>query len=437
MSSKSQTLDDLNELQVDDEPSSTELRLLSLREDIDEIDRSLIALLESRLEVCRALGEIKKARGNSIRDEAREEVVLSQLLAQIQDEELHKVIPELYHIISRMCLNAQGEDDQAPHVLMRSDVDDDQERDLHPAMISSSGLMRRRQVRGLISRQFSRLRRRQVGGENLVRSTPLTPDQRAWLTRVGFAHRGLHDALKGISENSLPSFTAAIEAGYGIELDVYLTRDGIPVVFHDEEMGRMTGATGEVRDYHLQELKDLKLIPGGEPIPTLAEALSLIDGRVPVLVEVKNYGQPVGALEEAVGALIQTYRGPLCIQSFNPMTLKWFLKKHPRVIRGLIAYSFPVEEVQMPATTRFLLKNLLLAPVCKPHYIAYEHHDLARHRLRRLHRMRAKGTPVLVWTVRTQEEAHLAALRSDNMIFEGFYPPVPKESLPVIEKRNT
>jgi len=131
----------------------------------------------------------------------------------------------------------------------------------------------------------------------------------------------------------------------------------------------------------------------------------------------------VGPLEGAVARALDAHAGPFCVQSFNPMTLKWFLAHRPRFLRGLIAYSFPPEEVQMNASTRFLLRNLLFAPLCKPHYVAYEGSELARHKLRRLRKMRARGTLVLAWTVRSAAAAREVAPHADNIIFEGFAPP--------------
>ena len=113
---------------------------------------------------------------------------------------------------------------------------------------------------------------------------------------------------------------------------------------------------------------------------------------------------------------------PLCIQSFNPMSLKWFRKMRPNIIRGLISYSYPVEDVKLSASTRYLLRNLLLSPLCSPHYIAYDYQDLGRHRLKHLHRLRAKGRPLLVWTVRSEEAETLALARADNFIFEEMTP---------------
>ena len=429
--------------------------LETLRDDIDEIDRSLIALLESRLEVCRTIAEVKQSVALSLRDEVREQEVVSALESQTQDLRLKSYLPRLYKTISAMCLEVQSDRlseiglDLPPETKkLRThlesgpveSVEDSTKRQLDLPLGTSENIGSRpfnqsetkisrlstRSLKslstGILKRNLGRVRWRRDELANAPRSAPLTRDQRTWLTSKGFAHRGLHNALDKLPENSLSAFEAAVEKGFGIELDVHLSRDGIPIVFHDEELTRMTGAEGELKEYSLAELKALKLIPNGEVIPTLKEALDLIAGRVPILVEVKNYGHPVGPLERAVGEVVSEYEGPLAIQSFNPMSLKWFYRHHPQLVRGLIAYSFPVEEVPMKATTRFLLKNLLFTPLCKPHYIAYEHQDLTRHRLRRLHRMRVRGTPVLVWTVRTQAHADLALKRSDNIIFEDFHP---------------
>ncbi|MAD61904.1 MAG: hypothetical protein CMH49_10410 [Myxococcales bacterium] len=435
--------------------------LSALREDIDEIDRSLIALLESRLEICRTIAEVKDRAGFELRQKEREEMVVAQLQAQSQDELLQQKIVSIYKIISQLCLETQfahlghestqelkrqeldqsdlgsslstedgsdsliaeleSEIESVSNIALSTDSDEHEVLPLDTELKRSGS--RLKTLGGVfIKAKLGRLRWRKDELANTLRSAPLSEEQRKWLTQKGFAHRGLHDALSNVAENSLPSFEAAIRHGFGIELDVHLSSDGIPMVFHDEELGRMTGVEGEICEYSYEELKSLKLIPGHAKIPSLEESLKLINGQVPILVEVKNYGKLIGPLEKAIAEVIKDYQGPLTVQSFNPMSLKWFYKHMPHIPRGLIAYSFPVEEVPMKASTRFLLKNLLFAPICKPHYVAYEHQDLARHRLRRLHRMRLRGTPLLVWTVRTQEHANLALKRADNIIFESFLP---------------
>lgn len=398
-------------------------QLNALWADVDEVDHSLLALLESRLEIYREIGaQLEILEGDYDLDQ-REGEVLAQLMELAQDDTLKRHLPTVYGALSAMHLSTLPERARA---VQDNEGDDQQvssalEHDLSGTEHALARPKTRRKMTRLLGKQLGRFKQSLRSQRGAARSAPLTAEQRAWITERGFAHRGLHDALRGIAENSLTSFEAAVAQGYGVELDVHLSSDGVPVVFHDEELARMTGVEGEVGEWSLEELKTLKLIPSDDPIPTLAEALSLIGGQTPVLVEIKNHGKPVGPTESAVYEVIKEYNGPLCVQSFNPMSLSWFVRNAPHVLRGLISYSFPVEEVPLKATTRFLLKNLLFTPLCKPHYIAYRHSDLAHHRLKRLHRMRARGTPVLAWTILTQEEADLARHRVDNVIFEGFH----------------
>ena len=465
-------------------------RIEALREQIDELDRSLLAILESRLALSRGLGALKYAQGIPLRDRSREAQVLASLMEQSQDEDLRAYLKEIYQPISACCLAAQSTVEQLDEITQleadgsemlvvneepevetfeeegfddeltldgeyddeeMSDVDpeepiadehvpeigrrpsgDDATRELldDPSVEMTLGLSESAEHGAFSFTRRMRFRRRRQAEDSVLRtrSTPLSSKDRAWLTGIPISHRGLHCAQSLIPENSLAAFRRAAEAGYGVELDVHLSSDGVPIVFHDEELERMTGVEAHLSELTVAELSALKLIPSQETIPTLSEALMEIAGRVPVLVEIKNYGAPVGLLEEAVALVIDDYMNTgahqVCVQSFNPMSMKWFLKHRPHIIRGLISYSFPVEEVQLPASTRFLLRNLLFSPLCKPHYIAYEHQDIGRFKLRRLHRMRAKGMPIIVWTVRTDDAARVAQMRADNYIFEEITPPI-------------
>ena len=416
--------------QMSEEPSgATPGPLRALRAQIDELDRSLLALLEARVALSRGLGALKQSQQLPARDQGREAEVLTRLTEHAQDEDLKAHLPAIYAAISGCCLAAQelslsdaeraGELADLEDLLEGGDEEESLEgglEELERADELSLALPPSRESgRGL--RSVARLR---------PRSAQLPEETRMLLMTRPFAHRGFHSELLGIPENSGSAFAEALKRGYGVELDVHLSADGIPVVFHDEELDRMTGSAGRVDELTLAELKALKLIPSAEAIPTLKEALAQINGAQPVLVEVKNYGQPVGPLELAVAEVLDSYAGPFFIQSFNPMTLKWFLKNRPQFYRGIISWGFPVEEVQLNATTRYLLRNLMFSPICKPHYIAYEYQDLARFKLKRLHKMRAKGTPLLVWTVRSPEAAEIARLRADNMIFEGFDAALPQ-----------
>jgi glycerophosphoryl diester phosphodiesterase/predicted Zn-dependent peptidase/chorismate mutase len=476
-------------------PIDSQDRIEALREQVDELDRSLLAILESRLALSRGLGALKRAQGIPLRDRSREAQVLANLMEQSQDEDLRAYLKEIYQSISACCLTAQSTADQLEEVAqleadgsearvfseeleaeefeeegfddeltLDGEYDEEEMSALHPEGLGGGehvpemegrasrddttheplddpstdmelGLSENAEHGAFSFTRRMRFRRRRQAEDSVsrTRSAPLSSRDRGWLVGIPIAHRGLHCAQALIPENSLAAFRRAAEAGYGIELDVHLSADGVPIVFHDEELERMTGVEAHLSELTGAELSALKLIPSRETIPTLREALMEIAGRVPVLVEIKNYGTPVGLLEEAVALLIDEYMNTgahqVCVQSFNPMSMKWFLKHRPHIIRGLISYSFPVEEVQLPASTRFLLRNLLFSPLCKPHYIAYEHQDIGRFKLRRLHRMRAKGTPIIVWTVRTNDAARVAQMRADNYIFEEITPQITPKGL--------
>ncbi len=143
-----------------------------------------------------------------------------------------------------------------------------------------------------------------------------------WLTNLPTAHRGLHSADQGIEENSPAAFDAAIKAGFARELDVRLTNDADAVVFHDAKLSRLTDDNRNIMDLSSLSVKEIKLSRGGERIPDLAETLRQIDGRVPVYVEIKNPGHPVGPLEARVAELLRSYRGLACFMSFNPFSRK-------------------------------------------------------------------------------------------------------------------
>lgn len=238
----------------------------------------------------------------------------------------------------------------------------------------------------------------------------------AWWTDKPIAHRGLHELARGIPENSLAAFTAAVAAGDPIELDATLCAEGVPVVFHDADLLRLTGQPGRVRETPLAALRRLRLQGTGEVIPTLAEVLELVGGRVPILLELKKRERGT-AEEEAVWGAIAGYGGLLAIQSFSPLALAWFRHHAPALPRGQIACAYRGERRPWPA--RFALANLLLNHRSRPDFIAYNVRDLPRWRVARLRR---SGLAVLGWTVRTSEEARRARKYCDNIIFEGFRP---------------
>lgn len=239
-----------------------------------------------------------------------------------------------------------------------------------------------------------------------------------WLCEKPFAHRGLFDADR--PENSLPAIAAAVEAGYPVEIDVQVTADGKALVFHDWNLKRLTGRDDRVAHVAAAEVAELRLQGSGEKIPRLEEVLELVAGREAVLLEIKNRRYP-NALEPEVSRIIRAYRGPLAIQSFNPYTLGWFRIRHPEIARGQLSCAFDTDD--MAGWKKVILQHYGMNWMSAPHFIGHHWVHLpgwVPGLLRRL------GRPVLAWTVRSPVEETTARRHADNIIFEGFRPPLHK-----------
>ena len=165
-----------------------------------------------------------------------------------------------------------------------------------------------------------------------------------FLRKNPIAHRGLWDMDKGIPENSIPSFEKAIEKKYPIELDVHLLEDGKVVVFHDDDLSRMTGVKKKIKDCTYEEIEKLRLKGTQYKIPLLSDVLDLVDGRVALLIELK-YDRKVGETEAALMQVLRGYRGMYAIQNFSPRSLIWFKKNYPEVPRGQLASNFSKERM--------------------------------------------------------------------------------------------
>src|SRR3954469_1415930 len=154
------------------------------------------------------------------------------------------------------------------------------------------------------------------------------------LGAVPFAHRGLHGGA--LVENSGGAIAAAVAHGYGIELDVQLSRDGEAMVFHDHDLDRLTIEQGPLAQRTAAELQAIRLYIGNEVMPRLSEALTMIAGRVPLLIEVKSPDRHVARLCRAVARALEGYDGPFGVMSFNPEVAAWFARHAPKVLRGLV-----------------------------------------------------------------------------------------------------
>jgi len=244
-----------------------------------------------------------------------------------------------------------------------------------------------------------------------------------WLRTLPIAHRGLHDAAKGLIENSPSAFEAAARAGYAIELDVHCSSDGEVIVFHDRSLDRVTRESGRLKDRSAHDLTQILLDGCGDTIPTLTQVLEQVAGRVPILVEIKNMGRTVGGLEARVAQCLACYDGAAAVQSFNPYSMGWFAKNAPGILRGQISEGYrDTSEVKLSPHERFILRHLFLTPISRPHFIAYDCNALPAPAPRIA---RALGMPVLSWTVRSAEVAARVFPHADNIIFEGFRPALP------------
>ncbi|MFY9241231.1 MAG: glycerophosphodiester phosphodiesterase family protein [Roseovarius sp.] len=243
------------------------------------------------------------------------------------------------------------------------------------------------------------------------------------------AHRALHDIRAGRPENSRAAMEAAIAAGYGIEVDVQLSADGVAMVFHDYNLARLTGGEGAGADLCAAELAQLPLLGGDEGIPTLAEVLALVAGRTALLVEMKDQhgamGAGDGALERAVARDIVDYAGPLAVMSFNPHMVLALRDLAPDVARGIVTSAYDPTDVDwalLPAATRDHLREIAEYDAADCSFISHERHDLGRARVADL---KSKGAAVLTWTVRSPKEEQEARRVADNITFEGYLAPHP------------
>ncbi|GIT92566.1 phosphodiesterase [Jannaschia pagri] len=238
------------------------------------------------------------------------------------------------------------------------------------------------------------------------------------------AHRGLHDRRAGRPENSMQAFRAAIEAGFAIELDVQPSSDGIPMAFHDYALDRLTEATGPVRDKTAAELAQIDLIGGSGGIPTLAAVLDEVAGQVPLLIEIKDQdgamGGNVGALEDAVLAVLDGYVGDVAVMSFNPHSVAHMAKAAPQVPRGMVTSAY--HAAHWPGVPEPRRQHLATIPDVDRVQAAFISHEVAALDMPRVAELKAAGLPILCWTVRSAAQEVEARRIADGVTFEGYLP---------------
>lgn len=235
-----------------------------------------------------------------------------------------------------------------------------------------------------------------------------------------YAHRGLHDNGGEAPENSMLAFQQAVEAGYGIELDVQLTKDNVPVVFHDFTLKRVCGVEGKVKDYTYEELQQFTLCKSEQKIPKFEDVLKEVDGKVPLIVEHKIEGLDT-SLCPIVDALLREYKGQYCMESFNPLGVYWYRKHHKEVVRGQLSEAFLKDENdEYRGVLYFALQHLLFNFLAKPDFIAFhhKHHKCVSRRLC----CSLYGNTSVCWTIKSQEEFDEALKHFKIIIFDSFIP---------------
>jgi glycerophosphoryl diester phosphodiesterase len=242
-----------------------------------------------------------------------------------------------------------------------------------------------------------------------------------WLKRP-IAHRGLHDQAKGIIENSASAVRAAMGAGYAIEVDLQCCAGYMPVVFHDATLDRLTAETGPLVDRDAEALCGIPLRDSADRILSLPALLALVNGRVPLVLEVKSTWTREGKYEANIALLLESYPGPVAVMSFDPHCLAVFRDVSPSLPRGLVAERFdkPAYWSQLSLSERFAMRNLLTSAFARPQFIAYDVKALPA--VAPLVAQTVFGLPLLTWTVRTEEERDRALRYADAMIFEGIRP---------------
>ena len=232
------------------------------------------------------------------------------------------------------------------------------------------------------------------------------------------AHRGLYDRGDR-PENSMAAYKAAVEAGYGIEMDVQLTKDGRAVLLHDKNLKRMTGIDRDLFECTYEELQKMPLGSSKETIPLFEDVLKLVNGRVPLIIEIKPHGNVVNTCREAA-RLLKDYPGEYCVESFHPLAMLWYRLHYPQVLRGQLASDFFREDTKVSLPVAVISSNLLTNILVDPDFVAYNHlyADQFSFKL-----CRALYHPVCVgYTFKNFADLRREAETFDVEIFDGFVP---------------
>lgn len=252
---------------------------------------------------------------------------------------------------------------------------------------------------------------------------PLPPS----FLRLPVAHRAYHSRVDRRPENSPAAVRAAVDAGYAIEIDVQLSRDGVAMVFHDEEMERLTGQPGLLCDRTAAELSAIALLNADDGIPTLAQVLAIVAGRVPLLIELKDQtmvmGETDGRLETAVADALRGYSGDVAVMSFNPHCMAHMARLAPHIARGITTSAYDhADWAPLAPDICDRLRDIPDYDRVGASFISHQGDDLGRPRVREL---KSQGAAILCWTIRTPQQEAMARQLADNVTFEGYAAVIP------------
>lgn len=237
-----------------------------------------------------------------------------------------------------------------------------------------------------------------------------------FLKQTLIAHRGMHNINMNIPENSLPAFQKAIENNYIIELDLHILKDNSVIVFHDNNLERMTGINKKVDNCSYEEIKNLKLQNTNNNIPLFQEVLELVNGKVPLIIELKYekyFDMKIGKLEKQIMELLKNYNGEYAIKSFNPFSVYYMKKNYPSVVRGQLASSFKYDK--MFIIEKLILKKMLFNYLSKPDFLSYNFNELPNKYVSKFR----ENKLVMGWTIKNKLDLEKAKMYCDNFICEN------------------
>ena len=196
-----------------------------------------------------------------------------------------------------------------------------------------------------------------------------------FLTEKIISHRGIYDN-KNIFENSLEAITKAKEKNYIVEIDIHITKDDQIVVFHDYNTKRITKKDMIIENNNYKDLNNQDIYH----IPLLEEVLELVNGKVPLLIEIKQK-RKAGKLEHKLMDILNNYKGEYAIQSFNPLTIYWFKKNYPNILRGQLSYKFKTKKILK--LKKYILSNMFFNIITKPNFISYKYDELSLSKIKK------------------------------------------------------